>query len=361
MSAAGFWAGRRVLLTGHTGFKGSWLSAWLAARGAKVFGYALAPEARSLFADAGIAKRIDSTIGDIRDRQGLEAVFAKAQPEVVLHLAAQAIVRASFDDPVGTFETNVMGTIHVLEAARRAPCVRAVVNVTSDKCYENREQVWPYRETDAMGGSDPYSASKGCAELVTASWRKSFFTGRGSLSARPDLLLASGRAGNVIGGGDWAEDRLIPDCIRAIERGDEVAIRSPHAVRPWQHVLEPLSGYLRLAERLSVEGEGLAEGWNFGPHDDCPPKSVSWVVERLVTRWGPAARWRIDGADHPKEAKLLRVDATKAALKLDWTPRLDTAGAVDWTVDWYKRFLAGESAAALVDEQLERYDNLPTT
>jgi CDP-glucose 4,6-dehydratase len=288
----------------------------------------------------------------------VRAAFEQARPEIVLHLAAQALVRPSFDDPVGTFETNVMGTIHVLEAARACPSVRVIVNVTSDKCYENREVVWPYREIDAMGGSDPYSASKGCAELVTTAWRKSFMSQKAASSGNPPLL-ASARAGNVIGGGDWARDRLIPDCVRALENGTEIVLRNPGAVRPWQHVMEPLSGYMLLAERLWTDGEALAEGWNFGPRDDCPPKPVSWVVDRLVADWGSGASWKVHGGSNPPEANLLRVDSSKAAFRLGWSPRLGTASAVEWTVDWYRRFLAGEPAGALLQEQIDRYDGLP--
>lgn len=354
----GFWNGKRVFLTGHTGFKGSWLAAWLARSGAMVHGFALPPEKpRSLFEDARLGDRIDSTLGDIRRPQELRAAFERAKPEIVLHLAAQSLVRPSFEDPVGTFETNVMGTIHVLEACRAAPSVRVIVNVTSDKCYENREVVWPYREDEPMGGSDPYSASKGCSELVTSAWRKSFMPGKGA--AAPTKLLASARAGNVIGGGDWARDRLIPDCVRAIERNDPVVLRNPESVRPWQHVLEPLSGYLLLAERLHQGGEAVAEGWNFGPRDDCPPRKVSWVVERFVAEWGGGAQWKLDAAKNPPEANLLRVDSSKAAFRLGWSPRLDTLRAVQWTADWYRRYLAGEQAAALVDEQVAAYEMLP--
>jgi CDP-glucose 4,6-dehydratase len=354
-----FWAGKRVLLTGHTGFKGSWLAAWLARHGAKVHGFALPPDKpRSLFEDAGLAARIESTLGDIRRPEELRAAFAHAQPEIVLHLAAQSLVRPSFEDPVGTFETNVMGTVHVLEACRATASVRAIVNVTSDKCYDNREVVWPYREDEPMGGSDPYSASKGCSELVTAAWRKSFIPGKGA-KGPARMVLASARAGNVIGGGDWARDRLIPDCVRAIEKGEAIVLRNPNSVRPWQHVLEPLSGYLLLAERLHQDGEKIAEGWNFGPRDDCPPRTVSWVVERFVAAWGGGAQWKLDAAPNPPEANLLRVDSSKAAFRLGWSPRLDTPRAVEWTMDWYRRHHAGERAGVLLDEQIAAYEALP--
>ena len=294
--SSAFWHDRRVLVTGHTGFKGAWLSLWLSRLGARVTGLALAPETSpSLFTLAGLAERVDSRLGDIRSRAIVDAVVAESRPEVVFHLAAQALVRRSYADPVATYETNVMGTAHVLEAARRADGLRAVVVVTSDKCYENREWWWPYREDDALGGYDPYSSSKGCAELVTAAWRRSYFGGPASPAG-----VASARAGNVIGGGDWAEDRLVPDCMRAFGTSTPVVIRRPAAVRPWQHVLEPLAGYLLLAERLA-EGPGFAEAWNFGPSvDDARP--VSWVVDRLVRFWGGDARWAHDGSEQPHEA-----------------------------------------------------------
>lgn len=361
MSGGGFWPGRRVLLTGHTGFKGAWLAALLARKGAKVFGYALAPDGpRNLFADAGIGGRIDSTLGDIRDPGAVQAAFAKAAPEIVFHLAAQALVRPSYEDPAGTFETNVMGTIRVLEGARRSPGVRAFVNVTSDKCYENGEAARPFRESDPMGGSDPYSGSKGCAELVTAVWRRSFLNASGAPGTR-DIRLASVRAGNVIGGGDWAKDRLVPDCVRALERRESVRVRQPAAVRPWQHVLDPLAGYLLLAERLLADGDRYAQGWNFGPLDDGAPRAVSWMVREIVRHWGEGASWSRDEGVHPAESAMLRLDSTKAARELGWRPRLDAATAVGWTVDWYRRFLAGEPAASLMDEQIERHERIPET
>jgi CDP-glucose 4,6-dehydratase len=353
-AARDFWRDRRVLVTGHTGFKGAWLSLWLGRLGAHVTGFALPPATSpSLFTLAAIDRRIDSQLGDVRDLPAVDAVMARSRAEVVFHLAAQALVRRSYVDPVGTYAANVMGTAHILDAARRASGLRAIVVVTSDKCYENREWCWPYREDEAMGGHDPYSSSKGCAELVTAAWRRSFFPSDG---AQP-VGLGSARAGNVIGGGDWAEDRLVPDCMRAFASGQPVVLRRPAAVRPWQHVLEPLSGYLALAERLSTEPRSFGEAWNFGPAtDDARP--VAWVVDRLSTFWGNGARWERDSGSHPHEAGLLQVDASKARARLGWTPRLSLEESLRWTVDWYKRFGAGEDAGALTLDQIERFESL---
>ena len=349
-----FWRDRRVLLTGHTGFKGAWLSLWLTRLGAQVTGFALpSPTSPSLFGLADIDHRIDSQLGDVRDPSAVDAVMGRSRAEVVFHLAAQALVRRSYVDPVGTYAANVMGTAHVLDAARRASGLRAIVVVTSDKCYENREWCWPYREDEAIGGHDPYSSSKGCAELVTAAWRRSFFSSDDVQS----VGLASARAGNVIGGGDWAEDRLVPDCMRAFASGRPVVLRRPAAVRPWQHVLEPLSGYLSLAERLSSEPRSFGEAWNFGPAiDDARP--VAWVVDRLSTFWGDGARWEPDSGPHPHEAGVLQVDASKARARLGWTPRLSLEESLRWTVEWYKRLGAGEDAAALTLAQIERFEDL---
>jgi CDP-glucose 4,6-dehydratase len=281
----------------------------------------------------------------------VQDAFRRAQPEIVLHMAAQALVHPSYDDPATTFETNVMGLVRVLDSARNTPGVRAVVNVTSDKCYENREQIWSYRETDAMGGSDPYSASKGCAELVTSAYRRSFF------NKVDGPRLASGRAGNVIGGGDFSADRLAPDCIRAFRDQQPVLIRNPLSTRPWQHVLEPLSGYLALAEQLYNTGDGVAEGWNFGPPDeDAWP--VERVVDRLVQAWGAGASWIQDEMSRPHEAMLLRVDASKARARLKWAPRLRVGEALDWTIDWAKRVDAGETPRAVTLAQLASYEAL---
>ena len=353
-AAPGFWRHRRVLITGHTGFKGAWLSLWLARLGARVTGFALPPTTSpNLFTLADIGQRMDSQLGDVRDPCAVDAVMVRSRAEVVFHLAAQALVRRSYVDPVGTYAANVMGTAHILDAARRATGIRAIVVVTSDKCYENREWCWPYREDEPMGGHDPYSSSKGCAELVTAAWRRSFFLSDG---AEP-VGVGSARAGNVIGGGDWAEDRLVPDCMRAFASGEPVRVRRPAAIRPWQHVLEPLSGYLALAEWLASDPKGFSEAWNFGPaSDDARP--TAWLVDRMSRFWGDGARWEPDPGKHPHEAGLLQVDASKARARLGWTPRLPLEEGLRWTVDWYKRVAAGEDAAALTLDQIERFEAL---
>ena len=341
-----FWAGKRVLLTGHTGFKGSWLALWLEELGAEVIGLSLAPETAPSLWDM-LGRPGGARLGDIRDPEVVAAAFAM-EPEVVLHLAAQALVHLSYDRPADTFATNVVGLCNVLDAARRAPGVRVVVNVTSDKCYENVEQVWAYRETERMGGSDPYSASKGCAELVTASYRRSFF------HEMHGPFLASARAGNVIGGGDWSRNRLLPDCVRSWSDGHEVMIRNTLATRPWQHVLEPLSGYLVLAQALFERGNEVAEGWNFGPSEaDAWP--VGRVVDRAVDLWGDGAAWRRDESVWPHEAMLLRVDAAKARSRLGWTSRLGVAEALAWTIHWYKAAAAGEEVRALSLRQILSY------
>ena len=350
---AQFWRGRRVFLSGHTGFKGSWLSLWLQQLGAEVTGYALAPPTTpSLFAVARVDSGMRSVIADIRDAQALAAAMQAAQPEIVIHLAAQALVRPSYLDPVATYATNVMGTVHLLEAVRQAGSVRAVVNVTSDKCYENREWIWPYRENDAMGGHDPYSSSKGCAELVAAAYRNSFFPPE--RHAEHGVALASARAGNVIGGGDWAVDRLVLDILRAIAAGQPVTLRNPGATRPWQHVLEPLSGYLLLAERLVSEGAAYGEGWNFGPADgDAQP--VSWIADRLTARWGEGARWIVAADARFHEAHQLRLDCAKARVRLGWKPRWTLEEALARIVEWQRAYLAGEDVAACSRRQIEEF------
>jgi CDP-glucose 4,6-dehydratase len=347
-----FWAGKRVLVTGHTGFKGGWLALWLASMGARVMGYALAPSTQpSLWQYSEGYSGLSSTIADVRDLATLSETVKTFHPEIVFHLAAQALVRASYDDPVGTYSSNVMGTVHVLEAVRRMPGVRAVVVVTSDKCYENREWVWGYRESEPMGGHDPYSNSKGCAELVTAAYRSSYFSAAGSAA------VASARAGNVIGGGDWAADRIVPDIVRAAIAGEPVRIRNPNATRPWQHVLEPLSGYLQLAEGLWNAPTAHAEGWNFGPaEDDAVP--VGNIVSTVSRLWGPAARWVADKGPHPHEAHYLKLDSSKARTQLGWRPRLGLAAALEWTVEWYKTQAQGGDARALTLAQIERYMDL---
>jgi CDP-glucose 4,6-dehydratase len=358
---AKFWQQRRVLVTGHTGFKGSWLALWLERLGARATGYSL-PEPASdpaLFDAARVAEGMTASLaGDVLDAESLARAFATARPEVVIHMAAQSLVRRSYADPAATYATNVMGTVNILEAARRSEGLRAVVVVTSDKCYENREWVWGYREDDRLGGRDPYSNSKACAELVTDAYRRSFFDAGETNSA---AAVASARAGNVIGGGDWAEDRLLPDIFRAASAGREVNIRNPDAVRPWQHVLEPLSGYLLLAERLCGDGrEEFAGGWNFGPSDE-DARPVSWVVERVRQKWGDAAVAPVSradaGAHHPHEARHLRLDCSKARERLSWRPRWTIEQALDATVEWYKAHASGADARRLCAEQIEAYQN----
>ena len=351
---AEFWCGKRVLLTGHTGFKGSWLSLWLQSMDAQVVGYALAPPTEpSLFEVAGVGAGMTSVIGDIRDLEHLRSVFAEHKPEVVIHMAAQPLVRYSYVEPVETYSTNVMGTVNLFEAVRGTPGVKAVVNVTTDKCYENREWAWGYRENEAMGGYDPYSSSKGCAELVTAAYRNSFFNSA-TFNVKHSIAIASARAGNVIGGGDWAEDRLIPDIMRAITQGRSVTIRNPHAIRPWQHVLEPLSGYLKLAQKLYEEGAAYAEGWNFGPNDE-DAKPVQWIVEQLTQSWGEGASWLLDGGEHPHEAHYLKLDCSKAKSRLDWHPRWHLDEALKRIVDWQKQYLYGRDMRAVTIEQIDLY------
>lgn len=350
-----FWQGKRVLITGHTGFKGSWLSLWLQSMEAQVVGYALAPPTTpSLFEVADVAQGMTSIIGDIRDLAHLKTVFAKHQPEIVIHMAAQPLVRYSYIEPVETYSTNVMGTVNLFEAVRATPSVKAVINVTTDKCYENKEWAWGYRENEAMGGFDPYSSSKGCAELVTAAYRNSYF--HSDKYATHGVSIASARAGNVIGGGDWAEDRLIPDIMRAISQGKPVNIRNPHATRPWQHVLEPLSGYLVLAEKLYTEGANYAEGWNFGPNDE-DAESVQWIVEKLTQSWGEGASWVLDGGDHPHEAHYLKLDCSKAKARLNWYPRWHLDVALENIVEWQHAYQSSKEIKTVTLEQIQRYVN----
>lgn len=350
-----FWQGKRVFLTGHTGFKGSWISLWLQSMGAQVTGFALAPNTTpSLFEVARVADGMTSIIGDVRDQAALKNALTEAQPEIVIHMAAQPLVRYSYANPVETYATNVMGTVHLLDAIRQMSGIKAVVNVTSDKCYENREWVWGYRENEAMGGYDPYSNSKGCSELVTAAFRSSYFNPADY--AKHGVALASGRAGNVIGGGDWALDRLIPDIVRAIEEGREVVIRSPHAIRPWQHVLEPLSGYLALAEKLYTEGAQYAEGWNFGPHDH-DAKPVAWIVEQLTQIWGDGAAYCIDAAAaNLHEAHYLKLDCSKAHMQLGWQPRWNLRHTLEKISEWHKAQQAGGDMQTMTLQQIREYE-----
>ncbi|TGN39969.1 CDP-glucose 4,6-dehydratase [Marinobacter confluentis] len=346
---AAFWRGKKVFVTGHTGFKGSWLSLWLQSMGAQVKGFALEPPtAPALFNEAKVAEGMESEIGDIRDLAAVSNAMKAFNPDILFHMAAQPLVRFSYREPVETYSTNVMGTVHVLEAARHCPSLEAIVNVTTDKCYENREWIWGYREHEAMGGHDPYSNSKGCSELVTAAYRNSFFN-------KPDSAsVASARAGNVIGGGDWADDRLIPDILRAFERGQPVVIRNPSAVRPWQHVLEPLSGYLVLAEKLYTEGQAFAEGWNFGPKDE-DVQPVEWILGHMVKHWGEGASWQLDEGPQPHEAQLLKLDVSKANCILEWQPRWPLAKALEMIVEWHQWWLGQGDARQITLDQIEQY------
>ncbi|MDP1735910.1 MAG: CDP-glucose 4,6-dehydratase [Caulobacter sp.] len=340
-----FWRGRRVFLTGHTGFKGSWLALWLSRMGAEVTGYALPAAEVSLFRQARIEGLLTHVHGDVRDLPALGKAIAAANPEVVFHLAAQPLVRLSYDTPVETFATNVQGTVHVLEACRRVKSLRSVVCITSDKCYENREWVWPYRESDPMGGHDPYSASKGAAELVISAYRSSFLHG--------DTKVASVRAGNVIGGGDWAADRLIPDIVRALAGGQSPLIRSPDSIRPWQHVLEALSGYLMIAQRLAEGADWAASGWNFGPSED-DARAVDWMVDRMISTWGSGS-WTAADGPRPHEANILKLDCSRARTELGWRPVLGLEGALDWIVQWHKAVAAGDDARVVTLAQLDQY------
>jgi CDP-glucose 4,6-dehydratase len=348
-----FWSGQKVLVTGHTGFKGSWLCLWLDHLGAEVAGLALPPSTDpSLFELASIGRRIQSHIGDIRDLSTVRGIFDSFHPDVVFHLAAQSLVRRSYADPVGTYATNVMGTIHVLEAVRHTPSVRSLVVVTSDKCYEGRTGVWGYREDEPMGGHDPYSSSKGAAELVTSGFRRSFLAGTSPVG------VATARAGNAIGGGDWSEDRLIPDCMRSLLAGMPIAIRNPASVRPWQHVVEPLAGYLKLAERLYRRPERFSRGWNFGPQAE-HARPVAWIAERLVKLWGPGSAWqRLEAADARHEAAHLTLDSTLARAMLGWDCKLSLEQALDWVVEWYRGHACGDAADRLTLAQIELYDKL---
>ncbi len=344
-----FWRGKRVFLTGHTGFKGSWLNLWLQSLGAQVHGLALTPPTTpNLFTEAQVAQGMaSSTLGEIRDLSTVQKAMQAAQPDIVIHMAAQPLVRLSYAEPVETYATNVMGTVHVLESARHTPSVKAIVVVTTDKCYENKEWTWGYRENEPMGGHDPYSNSKGCAELVTSAYRNSFMHNSG-------IAVASARAGNVIGGGDWAADRLVPDILRAFELNQPVIVRNPHATRPWQHVLEPLSGYLTLAEHLYTDGQAFADGWNFGPKDD-DAQSVQWIVEHMVQQWGNGASWLQDGGVHPHEANYLKLDISKARARLGWQPRWSLATALEQISNWHHAWLAHEDMHQLCLAQIQHY------
>ena len=351
-----FWKNRRVFLTGHTGFKGSWLSLWLESLGAEVTGYALEPPTTpSLYEQARVARSLHSIIADIRDFDQIKKALSDCRPEVVIHMAAQTIVRRGYEDPIETYSTNVMGTVNLFEALRQLKLPCAVVNVTSDKCYYNREWVWAYREEDTLGGHDPYSNSKACAELVSSAFRDSFFPPNDNASH--GIALATARAGNVIGGGDWTANQLIPDLMRAFLAGEACLIRNPSATRPWQFVLEPLRGYLLLAEQLLKDPKTFATGWNFGPAED-DAKPVSWIADRLVNSWGDGAKWIHDGDIHSHEANLLKLDASKAKSCLNWKPVLPLDAALEWIVTWYRSFHGKDDLEAITRSQIKQYEAL---
>ncbi|HEY4135700.1 MAG TPA: CDP-glucose 4,6-dehydratase [Alphaproteobacteria bacterium] len=345
-----FWAGRRVFVTGHTGFMGGWLCTWLSRLGAEVHGYALAaPSEPSFYETTGLSRDLSSTIADVRDRDALAAAMRRARPEIVLHLAAQPLVRAAAADPVGTYATNVMGTVHLLDAMRACPTVTAAVVVTTDKVYENKEWEWGYRETDALGGREPYGNSKACSELVVEAFRQSYFSG----AAAPGI--ATVRAGNIIGGGDWAADRLVPDAMRAFADGRALEIRHPEAVRPWQHVLEPVRGFLMLAERLTGQPADFSSGWNFGPAEaDSQP--VGWMADRLVSAWGDAAEWRSVAAAGPHEATLLTLSSVRAKRAFGWETKWTAETAIRRTVEWYRAFYANEDVRKTTERQIADFE-----
>jgi len=348
------WQGRRVFLTGHTGFKGSWLAFWLARLGAQIRGYALDPCTEpNLFSQASVSSVVEDVRGDVRDCAKLETSMTEFKPEIVFHLAAQPIVRRSYADPVGTYSTNVMGTVHLMEAIRKTPSVRAAVCVTTDKCYQNQEWIWPYRETDPLGGFDPYASSKACVEIVSAAYRSSFFPV--DRLHEHHMGLATARAGNVIGGGDWSEDRLIPDLIRGFRSNQTVLIRRPNAIRPWQHVLDPLHGYMMLAQELLAQPARFASAYNFGPSDD-----DVWPVERIATKlvrmWGDGASWIRDSVPSVHEDQVLRLDASKARVELGWKPRLGIEAALEWTTEWYRVWNKGDNMAKFTEKQIAEYE-----
>lgn len=350
---AAFWRGKKVFVTGHTGFKGSWLCLWLHALGAKVTGYALEPpHGPNMFTMCGISDLTTSIINDVRDPALVKDALDLAAPEVVIHMAAQPLVRVSYAEPVDTYSTNVMGTVNLLEAVRLSKSVKSFINVTTDKCYENKEWFWGYRESEPFGGYDPYSNSKACSELVTAAYRSSFFNIADY--ARHNVGIASARAGNVIGGGDWATDRLIPDCVRALLKKEKIIVRNPLSIRPWQHVLEPLSGYLTLAQRLYEAGPQYAEGWNFGPFDE-DAKPVEWIVKEFCDRWGDGAEYVVEKGNHPHEANYLKLDCSKARMKLGWRPRWDLDKAIDKIIEWTHAFKDGKDMKDFTLGQIEEY------
>ena len=348
-----FWKNKTIFLTGHTGFKGSWLALWLHDMGSDVVGYSLEPPTQpSLFEQASIESIIKTShIGDICDKKHLTQCLKESEADIVIHMAAQPLVLQSYEDPLESYQTNVIGTANVFEAIRQTPSVKAVVNITTDKCYENKEWLWGYRENEAMGGHDPYSSSKACAELVTSTYQKCFF------NDTSPVCLASVRAGNVIGGGDWAQDRLVPDFLKAIEENKELTIRNPNAIRPWQHVLEPLAGYLLLAEKLyGKEGKRYVGGWNFGPYDD-DAQPVSWIADALCNAWGETASWRLDNPEiqFPHEAKYLKLDCSKARSLLHWAPKLSLINALNWIVDWHKHYINDKDMLDITRQQIRQF------
>ncbi|MDD2741899.1 MAG: CDP-glucose 4,6-dehydratase [Rhodocyclaceae bacterium] len=351
-----FWQEKRVFLTGHTGFKGGWLALWLKKLGADVTGFALPPPTiPSLFQVAKIEPELHSIMGDIRDANALASALRAAQPDIIFHLAAQPLVRYAYQHPVETYSTNIVGLVNLLEAVRQTKNVRAIVNITSDKCYENREWIWGYRENEALGGYDPYSSSKACAEIITAAYRNSYFNPQSH--AKHGIALATARAGNVIGGGDWAQDRLIPDILKALETGKSALIRNPQAIRPWQHVLEPLSAYLLLAEKLYTEGPGYAEAWNFGPTES-DAESVQTIIEKLTTLWGNNAKWHSEpNAAQPHEANTLKLDCSKAKARLNWHPRWTLSTALEQVVKWHQAYLAGADMQAITLQQINAFSS----
>jgi CDP-glucose 4,6-dehydratase len=351
-----FWQGRRVFLTGHTGFKGSWLSLWLQRLGANVYGFALEPSTNtSLFKVAKVADGMHSTIGDVRDLASLQQAMQLAKPEVVIHMAAQPLVVYGYNNPVETYATNVLGTVHLLESVRSCKTVKAVVNVTTDKCYENNERDWAHQESDRLGGHDPYSNSKACSELVTASFRSSYFDEIKYQSH--GVAIATARAGNVIGGGDWAENRLVPDILKSFESGLAVRIRNHNAIRPWQHVLEPLRGYLQLAEKLVQFGPEFGQAWNFGPHPQ-DAKPVSWIVREMCKKWGFGATWVNDEGEHLHEANYLKLDVSKSAAHLNWEPQTDLDQALELIIDWHRAFVHNEAMKEFTLNQINQYQKL---